>query len=190
MQHKSKHDSMQYWRNFEPTNDAASTWWLDPTASRPNGVTTTGGRPPKPHLTHLTSNPFPHLIPPFHFSFIVFPIACSTELFQWTSDYVFNIYCPFAAAPPPAPATHFTSVKCLKVSERNWSVSKWSTHIILISSSHPSPHLISPVDRGSSPPSANQQQQQGTLSDQVCLQLWLSTLVNKQIVSYLTTNFC
>ena len=44
----------------EPANDAASTWWLDPTPSRPNGVTTTGGRPPRPHLTHLTSNPFPH----------------------------------------------------------------------------------------------------------------------------------
>ena len=63
----------------EPANDAASTWWLNPTLSRPNGVTTTGGRPPRPHLTHLTSNPFPHLISPFHFSFIAFPIVCSTE---------------------------------------------------------------------------------------------------------------
>ena len=63
----------------EPANDAASTWWLDPTPSRPNGVTTTGGRPPRPHLTYLTSNPFPHPISPFHFSFIAFPIVCSTE---------------------------------------------------------------------------------------------------------------
>ena len=47
------------------------------------------------------------------------------------------------------PVTHLTSVKCLKMSEQNnWSVSKWSTHIIFISSSHPSPHLISPVVRG------------------------------------------
>ena len=42
----------------EPENDAASTWWLDPTPSRPNGVTTTGGRPPRPHPTHITSNLF------------------------------------------------------------------------------------------------------------------------------------
>ena len=41
----------------EIANDAASTWWLDPTPSRPNGVTTTGGRLPRPHLTHFTSNP-------------------------------------------------------------------------------------------------------------------------------------
>ena len=36
--------------------------------------------------------------------------------------------------------THLTSVKCLKMSERNWSVSKWSTHIILISPFTP-PHV-------------------------------------------------
>ena len=41
------------------------------------------------------------------------------------------------------PVTHFTSAKCLKMSEQNWSVNKWSTHI----------SLISPVVRGSSPPS-------------------------------------
>ena len=63
----------------EPANDAASMRWLDPTPSRPNGVTTTGGRPPRPHLTHLTSNPFPHLISPFHFSFIAF----SHSLLDW-----------------------------------------------------------------------------------------------------------
>ena len=44
-----------------PGNDASSMWWLDPTPSRPNGVTTTGGRPTIPHLTHLTSNLFTRL---------------------------------------------------------------------------------------------------------------------------------
>ena len=43
-------------------NDVASTWWLDPTPRRPNGVTPTGVRPPRPHLTHLTSNPLLHVI--------------------------------------------------------------------------------------------------------------------------------
>ena len=32
-----------------------------------------------PHLFHLTSNPFPHLFSPFHFSSIVLPIVCLTE---------------------------------------------------------------------------------------------------------------
>ena len=40
----------------EIANDAASTWWLDPTPSRPNGVTTTGGRPPRPHLKPIPSS--------------------------------------------------------------------------------------------------------------------------------------
>ena len=125
---------------------------VGPDPSRPNGVTTTGGRPPRPHLTHLTSNPFPHLISPFHFSFIVFPIVCSTEMDIWLH---FNIYCPLLHL--LIPVTHFTSVKCLKMSEQNWSVSNWSTHF-LISPSTP-PHLT----RGpgvSPPPLINSKKQQ------------------------------
>ena len=49
--------------------------------SRPNGVTTTGGRPLRPHLTHLTSNTFIHLISwksSVNFCFMLFSIVCST----------------------------------------------------------------------------------------------------------------
>ena len=55
------------------------------------------------HNRRETSETTPHLKPiPFHFSFIVFHIVRSIEtMFQWTSDCVFNVYCLFAAAPPP-----------------------------------------------------------------------------------------
>ena len=56
--------STDCWRLL-PANDAASLWWMDPTTSRPNGVTTgtNRGRPLRPHLTHLiSSNLFTHLI--------------------------------------------------------------------------------------------------------------------------------
>ena len=54
------------------------------------------------------------------------------------------------------PVRHITSVKCLKMSEQNWSVSKWSIPHFLISPF--TPHHLTPGP-GSSPPSANQQQQ-------------------------------
>ena len=63
---------------------------VGPDPSRPNGVTTTGG------FRDHTS-----LIPPFHFSSIVFPIIARLNPFEWTSDYVFNVYFSFPAAPPP-----------------------------------------------------------------------------------------
>ena len=84
--------------------------WIRP-HSQPNGVTTTGGRPPRPHLTHLKS------IPPSHLTFSLQLHRTSHSLlvqqpFQWTSDYVLNVYCPFAAAPPPfantCHASHFS----------------------------------------------------------------------------------
>ena len=82
-----------------PANDAATTWWLDPTPSRPNGVTTTGGRPPRPHLphpTHLTSNLLTHLISPFHLggaqdrcSATLLPIRSHTPVLHGPSPLIF-----------------------------------------------------------------------------------------------------
>ena len=122
-------------------NDAAYTWWLDPTASRPNGVTTIGGRPPRPHLTSLIS-------PQTHsFSLQLHPVSHS--LLDWNSFNGHLITFLMFIVPLLQhllhlliTVTHFTSVECLKISEQNnyWSVSKWSTRIILTSPFTP-PHL-------------------------------------------------
>ena len=138
-----------------PANDAVSTtlrggWTRHPSAKkrhhnrRETSETT-------PHVHHLTFSLQLHRI--FHslldwnrfnghlITFLIFIVS-----FLW---HLFNLLIP---------VTHLNSIKYLKMSERNWGVSKWSTHIILISSSHPPPHIISPVMRGHLPPSANQQQ--------------------------------
>ena len=97
----------RFWRQLypmeppPPANDAASTWWLDPT-SKWRHHNRRGTSETTPHLSHLTSNPFPHPISPFHFSFIVFPIVCSTETVSMDIWLRFFVYCPFAAAPPPS----------------------------------------------------------------------------------------
>ena len=49
---------------FQPTTPPLHDASTRP-PSRPNGVTTPGGRPPRPHLTYLTSDLFNHLISPF-----------------------------------------------------------------------------------------------------------------------------
>ena len=61
--------------SLKPATDTASTRWLDSSPGRPNGVTTTGGRPPRPNLTHLKPLPLPHLTFSLQFHIIIIIIV-------------------------------------------------------------------------------------------------------------------
>ena len=96
-------------------------------------------------------------IPPFHLTFSLQFHRISHSLLYWNrfnghliTFLIFIVPLLQHLLYLLIPVTHLTSVKCLKMSEQNWSVSKWSTHIILISSITPhhltqGPGVISPL---------------------------------------------
>ena len=106
------------------------------------------------HNQRETSETTPHLKPihPSHLTFSlqlhrVSPKSARLKPFQWINGHLITFWMFIVPLLQHLlhlliPVTHLTSVKCLKMSEQNWSISKWSTHIILISPFTP-PHLIS-----------------------------------------------
>ena len=85
-----------------------------PTPSRPNSHHNRKGTSETTHhLSHLSSNLFPDSILPFRFSFIVFPIVCSTKTVSMDIWLRF-FYCPFAAATTPLAnswhSSHFSQI--------------------------------------------------------------------------------
>ena len=136
-----------------PTTPPLYTWWLDPTPSRPNGVTTTGGRPPRPHLKP---------IPPSHLTFLLQLHRISRSLLDWNCFNGHLITFWMFIVPLLQHLLHLLiPVRLSRISLQSnvWrcpSRIEASVSGVLISSSS---HSISPVVRGLSPPFANQQQQ-------------------------------